>query len=141
MPLFADLAAMQERFEAEDLLELTDQAQAGTIDAARIDKALDKADAIITGYVAARHADVPSLAGHPILTEVACDLAFADLWRSDQPEFVKTRRKEALAMLEGVAKGTIKLDEGTEVAKPRPDGSVMISGPVRRMGRDNLAGY
>lgn len=141
MPLFADLSAMQERFEERDLIQLTDQSETGTIDSARVDKALDKADALIKGYVAARHADVPALAGHPILTEVACDIAFADLWRSDQPEFVKTRRKEAIATLEAIARGTVKLDDGTETARPRADGSILISGPDRRFGRDSLGGY
>lgn len=141
MPLFADLAAMQERFEERDLIQLTDQAQAGAIDTARVDKAIDKADALIKGYVAARHANVPALAGHPILTEVACDIAFADLWRSDQPEFVKTRRKEAIATLEAIASGKVKLDDGTETAKPRPDGSILISGPDRRFGRAALDVY
>lgn len=141
MPLFADLAAMQERFEERDLIQLTDQAQSGAIDTARVDKALSDADTMITGYVAARHADVAALAGHPTLAKVACDLAFADLWRSDQPEFVKTRYKAAIALLESIASGKFKLDDGTETAKPRPDGSILISGPDRRFGRTALDGY
>ena len=140
MPLFATLAAMQARFEERDLVQLTDVAGAGVVDAARIDQALVKADAIITGYVAARHADAAGLAGNPMLADVACDLAFADLWRSEQPEHVKQRRKEAVETLKAISAGSIKLDGGTEEAAPRP-GQILTSGPERRLSRDSLAGY
>ncbi len=140
MPVFADLAAMQARFEERDLIELTDAAQADVIDADRIDRALLKADALITGYVAARHADVASLAGNSILADVACDIAFADLWRSEQPDWVKARLKGAMAQLEAISKGTIKLDGGTEEAAPRP-GQILTSGPERTFDRDGLRSY
>lgn len=140
MPLFADLAAMQERFEERDLVQLTDEAGVGTIDAARVDRALSSADALITGYVAARHRDTASLAGHPILTDVACDYAFSLLWKSDTPEWVLTRRKLAIATLEKISAGSVKLDQGEELAAPRP-GQILTSGPERRFDRDSLDGY
>lgn len=140
MPLFADLAAMQARFAELDLVELTDEAGTGAIDADRIDQVLTSADALITGYVANRHRDTASLAGHPILTDAACDYAFALLWKSDPPEWVAARRKGAVATLEAVAKGTIKLDAGQEEAAPRP-GQILTSGPERRFTRDSLGGF
>jgi len=140
MPIFADLSAMQARFEERDLIELTDVAGADVIDAARIDQALAKADAIIKGYIAVRHADSASFAGHPLLSDAACDLAFADLWRTEQPDHVKTRRKEAIETLKAISAGTMKLDGGMETAAPRP-GQIYTSGPERKLGRDNLGGY
>lgn len=140
MPLYADLAAMQARYEERDLVQLTDVANAGTVDEARIDQSLAKADALIKGYVASRHGDAAALAGHPLLSDIACDLAFADLWRSDPPEFVKLRRKEAVESLKAIAAGTIKLDNGVEEVAPRP-GQILTSGPDRLFGRDNLGGY
>lgn len=140
MPLFADLAAMQARFEERELVQLTDVSQVGAIDAARIDQALAKADAIIKGYLAARHADAAGFAGHPLLSDAACDLAFADLWRSEQPEHVKQRRKEAIETLKAISGGTIKLDDGVEEAAPRP-GQILTSGPDRTFSRDTLGGY
>lgn len=139
-PLFANIAAMQARFEERDLVQLTDAAGAGSIDADRISRALVKADAIITGYVASRHADAASFAGHDLLADVACDIAFADLWRTEQPEHVKTRRKDAIDTLKDIAAGRIKLDGGQEEAAPRP-GQIITSGPDRKFDRDSLAGF
>ena len=140
MPLFADLAAMQARFEDRDLVQLSDDDNSGTLDAARIDQVLTSADALITSYVAARHKNVASLAGHPVLTDVACDYAFALLWRSDLPDWVEKRRKAAVATLRDISSGTIKLDAGEETADPRPGAIHMTSDP-QRFGRDRLKGY
>ncbi len=140
MPLFASLAAMQERFEDRDLVQLTDEDGTGEIDAARIDRALEKADALIKSYLAARHMDVPALAGHPLLSDIACDIAFDDLWRTERPEHVEKRRKEAVQQLKDIAAGTMKLDDGEETAAPRP-GQILTSGDDRRFGRSNLDSY
>lgn len=140
MPLFADLAAMQARFEERDLVQLTDEAGAGEIDAATVNSRLVSADALITSYVAARHKDVPALAGHPLLTDIACDYAFSLLWRSDMPDWVKDRRKLAIETLKNISSGAVKLDQGEETAPPRP-GQIHVSGPERRFGRDSLDGY
>lgn len=140
MPVFADLAAMQARFEERDLLQLTDHDGSGTIDAARIDAVLTSADTLITSYVAARHADVAALAGHRLLTDIACDYAFWLLWRSNVPEWVSDRRKAAIKQLESIAAGTIKLDLGEEQAAPRP-GQILVTSDPQRFGRDKLSGF
>lgn len=139
MPLFADLTAMQARFEEADLIQLTDEAHAGVIDAAKVDRALASADALITSYVANRHNDTAGFAGHPVLTDVACDYAFSLLWKSDPPEWVKDRRKLALATLDKISSGAVKLDAGEETAAARP-GQILTSGPERKLG-GNLGGY
>lgn len=140
MPVFADLAAMQARFEERDLLQLTDHDGSGTIDAARIDAVLTSADTLITSYVAARHADTAALAGHRLLADIACDYAFWLLWRSNPPEWVGERRKAAIRQLEAIAAGTIKLDQGQEQAAPRP-GQVLVSSDPQRFGRDKLGAF
>lgn len=140
MPLYADLAAMQARFDSRDLIELSDAAGTGALVPERIDQSLIVADNLIRGYVAARHKQVEALAGNPLLTDIACDLAFADLWRSDLPEWVKDKRKTALSKLADISAGKIKLDSGEEEAAPRP-GAIHISSAPQRFGRDRLEGY
>lgn len=140
MPLFANLAAMQARFEERDLVQLTDEAGTGEIDQPRVDRALSSADTLITSYIAARHRDTAALAGHELLADIACDYAFSLLWRSELPDWVLLRRKDAIARLEAIAKGTIKLDAGEETAAPRP-GQILTSGPERRLSRDSLDGF
>ena len=140
MPIFADLAAMQARFEARDLLQLTDHENTGTLVENRIINALDSADALITGYVASRHRNTAQFAGNPILRDIACDYAFFILYRSNVPEWVENRRKAAMRTLEQIASGTVKLDQGEEVAEPRP-GQILVDSDRQKFGRDNLEGY
>lgn len=139
MPLFADLPAMQARFEEADLVQLTDEAGAGVIDATRIDRVLASADALITSYIAVRHRDTASFAGHPVLADVACDYAFSLLWKTDPPKWVEDRRKLALSTLDKISNGSVKLDSGEETAAARP-GQILTSGPERKLG-GNLDGY
>lgn len=140
MPIFADLAAMQARFEARDLLQLTDHENTGDIVAERIEDKLTSADALITGYVARRHRNTAQFAGNTILRDVACDYAFYLLWRSDPPEWVVERKKHALKQLEQIAAGTLMLDAGEETAAPRP-GQILTSTADKQFGRDNLGGF
>jgi len=140
VPIFADLAAMQARFEARDLLQLTDHENTGDIVAERIEDKLTSADALITGYVARRHRNTAQFAGNTILRDVACDYAFYLLWRSDPPEWVVERKKHALKQLEQIAAGTLMLDAGEETAAPRP-GQILTSTADKQFGRDNLGGF
>lgn len=140
MPLFASLADMQATFEERDLIQMSDWDNTGSIDAARIETQLVKADALITSYVASRHRNVASLAGNPVLTAIACDYAFALLYRANLPEWIKERRDAAVKQLSDIAKGVIKLDQGEEVAAPRP-GQILISSDAQRFSRDKLSGY
>ena len=140
MPVFADLAAMQARFEERDLLQLTDHENTGVIVTGRIDAALTSADALITGYVARRHRNTAQFAGNTILRDIACDYAFWLLWRSDAPKRVTDRKKAALKQLEQIATGTLMLDQGEELAAPRP-GQILTTTADKRFGRDNLGSF
>jgi phage gp36-like protein len=140
VPIFADLAAMQARFEARDLLQLTDHENTGAIVTARIEDKLTSADALITGYVARRHRNTAQFAGNMILRDIACDYAFYLLWRSDAPDWVIDRKKAALKQLEQIAAGTLMLDAGEEVAAPRP-GQILTNTADKQFGRANLDGF
>lgn len=140
MPVFADLAAMQVRFEARDLLQLTDHENTGAIVTARIQDKLTSADALIIGYVARRHRNTAQFAGNTILRDIACDYAFYLLWRSDAPDWVIDRKKAALKQLEQIAAGTLMLDAGEETAAPRP-GQILTTTAEKRFGRDNMDSF
>lgn len=140
MSIFADLAAMQARYETRDLLQLSDHDNTGAIDGARIEDKLASADAMIIGYVARRHRDTAQLAGNAILRDIACDYAFYLLWRSDAPDWVIERKKSAIRQLEQIADGKLMLDQGEETAAPRP-GQIITSTADKQFGRDNLGGF
>lgn len=136
MPRFAQLTDMEARFEQLDLVQLTDGTD-GDYDSARLTAALETADATINGYVARRHGDTTLLEGNDLLTKIGCDLAFVDLWKSDPPEWVVKRSDAAMRMLRDIADGKIMLDQGVEVAPPRPR-AVQFDGPARRFGSDAM---
>lgn len=138
MPIYASLQDMQDRHQARDLIQLTDGD--GAPDAARIDRALDKADATITGYVARRYKNAPDKAGHALLTEIACDIAFYEIHRSDPPDKVMAQHRHAMKQLADIASGLIKLDDGSPDQPPRPD-AIITGGPAKKFSRDNLRHY
>lgn len=140
MSTFANVADMRARFEEPDLVQLTDVDGVGVVDEDKVEVKLASADALIIGYIAARYRDVNTFAGNTILKDVACDYAFSLLWKTDLPKWVEDRRKLALDTLSRIANGSIKLDQGTEEAQPRP-GQILTSGPERRFTRDSLSGY
>lgn len=140
MPVFADLAAMQARFENRDLLQLSDDDNTGAIDQARTDAAIESADATILSHIAARHQNAAALAGNDVLTDIACDIAFFRLFRSNPPEWVETRWKAAMSALRDIRDGKTKLDGGTEEADPRP-GQIIATSAPQKFGRKNLDAY
>lgn len=140
MPIFANVADMQARFEERDLIQLSDAEGTGLLNEPKIEEVLGSADTLIIGYIAARYQDVTSFAGHATLKDVACDYAFSLLWKTDIPEWVKDRRKLAIDTLTKISSGSFKLDQGTEVGIARAD-AVLIGGAERRFSRDTLKGF
>lgn len=135
--VYATLADMQASFEERDLVQLSDWAGAGAIDADRIERALKKAGNKIDGYVAAKYGDRTGLPVPPLLTELACDIAFYELHRSTPPDGVKDKHKAAIDTLRDIAAGKIKIDEGDITAVPARPGAIHIAGR-KRFTRDEL---
>lgn len=139
-PQYATLADMQARYEASDLLQLTDQADAGVIDADTVDKAIADASAIITGYVARRHDNIELIADNPILNMICCQIAYRKLWRDTPPDSIQKAHDEAIAELGKISKGIVVLDEGREIAPARSD-AIHTDSATKRMSRDSLGGF
>lgn len=140
MPIFATIDDMQDgRFPIRDLIELTDDAGAGTIDLVSLNRALDLADNEINGYVAAKYRRVD--AGTPVpplLIDIACDIARYRLFRHGSPtEQVKAHYERAVAQLKDIARGTIKLDLGEETLTER-DGQILVESSERLFTRDSM---
>lgn len=140
MPLYATLADMQARYEASDLLQLTDQADAGVIDAGAVTSAITDASAVITGHVARRHSNIDLIADNPLLNMYCCQIAYRKLWRDTPPDSIQKAHDDALKELLKISRGDVVLDEGEEIAPPRPDAIHTDSAP-KKMSRDSLGGY
>jgi phage gp36-like protein len=112
----ADLIA---RFGAEELVELTDRAEAQTIDANAVTAALADADATIDGYLAGRYA-VPVVPVPPLLLRLAADITRYLLHGKAAPDTVRRAYDDALKLLRDLSSGSAVL---TGVAAPAPGAS------------------
>lgn len=139
MPRFAQIADLTARYGAAALAQISDGPDGVTPDAVRVTRALDDADALIDGYVAARHADTTRFDGHPLLMPIAVAIAWSKLWTSDRPDHVKDDHAAAIRQLEAISAGKIKLDQGSEAEAPRP-GQIAHSGG-RILDRTSLGGF
>jgi len=140
VPLYATLADMQARYEASDLLQLTDQADAGVIDAGTVTSAITDASAVITGYVARRHSNIDLIADNALLNMYCCQIAYRKLWRDTPPDSIQDAHDEAMKELLKISRGDVVLDEGEEVAPPRPD-AIHTGGSGRKFSREDLGGF
>lgn len=98
-----------DRFGEQELIQLTDRANLGAIDATVVGRALNDADAQINGYLAARYT-LPLTEPMPtILERLACDIARYALYEDKVTEIVEKRYKDAIALLRDVSSGKAEL--------------------------------
>jgi phage gp36-like protein len=97
-----------DRFGQTELIQLTDLAGAGTINATEVARALADADGEIDGYLAGRYA-LPLPAIPKIITGYACDIARYRLYKGVIAETVQKNYDQAIKFLSLVAQGKISL--------------------------------
>lgn len=143
---YSTYADLKKAIPEETLIQLTDDEGAGTVNQARISEAIAQADANIDGYLGARYA-VPLAAPVPaVVRMLSVDLAVYNLYSrrlETIPETRADRHKNALRMLEGIAKGLISLG-----ATPAPEAVPDAGGPEatrspsdRTFTKTTLEGY
>lgn len=98
-----------DRFGEDELIQLTDRANAGLIDATVVDRALADADAKIDSHVGTRYA-LPLAAPQPALLPIACAIARFYLYGNRVTEDVRLAYRDAERFLESVATGKARLD-------------------------------
>lgn len=114
-----------EKLLPEDALtQLTDDEGVGQPNDVRVDEAITAADAEIDSYCAARYA-VPFSAVPPVVKKLSADMAIYNLYSrrvEEIPAARAERYKNAIRLLEGIAKGAITL--GVDPApEPATDGA------------------
>lgn len=111
------LADLEKVIPEDALIQLTDDENAGTVDATRISEAIAQADAEIDAYLGSRY-DVPLAAPIPdIVKKISVDLAIYHLYSrrmEDMPKVRQERYNGGIRLLEGIAKGTVSIGEATE---------------------------
>jgi phage gp36-like protein len=105
---YATQSDMTDRFDEQEIIELTDRTGAGVVNATVLGKALADADALIDGYLAARYT-LPLTYTPAILVGPAADIARFRLWDDRATEEVRQRYEDAMAMLKLISQGVVVL--------------------------------
>lgn len=139
MSAYATLADLLDRYEQRELIQLTDDAGTGAIDAVRIDKAIQGASSIVDGYLAATY-QLPLARVPDNIVDLTCTIARFKLWRSTPPDNIQKAYDGAVKMLGEISRGIVKIDAG-EREQPARDGAIVTEGGRRVFDRDKLQGY
>ena len=137
---YASQQDMVDRFGNDELIQLTDRANIGVIDATVVARALGDADAEINGYLAAQYA-LPLASVPAVLVRLACDIARYQISADRVTESVRDRYKDAVAFLKSLSKGEAQLGVATgQPVQPTISG-VAFTGPDRVFSRNKLCDY
>ncbi|KXA72494.1 gp436 family protein [Bordetella hinzii] len=118
--MYASVADLVEQFGETEIVELTDRDQAGEIDTAVAERALEDASAEIDGYLAARYR-LPISEPLRLLTLLAADIARYRLQRGVATDQARQRYEDAVAMLKRIQSGQMNMPLATRppaVAEP-----------------------
>jgi phage gp36-like protein len=137
--VYATLADLLARFDEAELVQLTDEAGAGVVNQARVDRALRSAAGTIEAHLAAAY-QLPLTRIPDVLVDLACDIAIHRLYRTAPPELVEKRFTEANKTLVGIAAGRVKIDAGVQEQTPR-DGAVLIGDGEAIFTREKMRGF
>lgn len=130
---------MIDRFGVDEVVQLTDRANTGALDAQVLDQALSDADDTINGYLSGRYT-LPFASVPKVLTRLACDIARYLLYRDQASDRVKDGFDAAIAFLKSVAAGTVQL--GLDAANAVPSvGAPVVSGPDRQFTNETLKDF
>lgn len=99
---------MIDRYGEEDLTQLTDRDQTGSIDAAVLSTAIDDGGGTIDTYLSKRYA-LPLAQVPAVLKRLNCDIARYYLYGTEAPDSVADRHNAALELLQSISKGDIDL--------------------------------
>lgn len=107
---------------------------------AKINSALQRATVIADGFVSKYYAAAPGTPVPELLANIVCDIAYCDMHK--QPtDTAKDRKAEAMALLDKISRGLVKLDSGDVQALAPREGAVIVPDRERTFSRDTLGGF
>lgn len=137
---YATQQDMIDRFGEEELVQLTDRAGIGVIDASVMAKALADADDTVNGYLDGRYA-LPFVSPPKILNRFACDLARYYLYEDHPTDTVAARYEDAVQFLTQVGTGKMRLGLAADNTSVTTAGTPEHTAPARKFTRDTLRDY
>lgn len=140
--MYATLSDMQSRFEATELVQVTDQVGNGEIDVAFVEKAISDACSEIDSYVGVKY-QVPVSPVPEVLKRYACDIARYNIWglKGEMPKVVQSRYDAAIKFLKSISSGTAKLEAQGIDAAPTNSATIEANFPTRMFSRASLRGF
>lgn len=125
-----------EQIDEDKLIQLTDDADAGTVDADVVTRAIADADAEIDSYCGSRY-DVPFTTVPAIIRKTSVDIAIYNLYarRKGPPDDRQKRYDNAVRFLRDVSRGLVSLgadapstddDSGPETTTTKSDRAFSI---------------
>lgn len=141
---YSALADTQNQIEEAKLIQLTDDEGLGSVNEARVTRAIADADAEIDGYVGSRYV-VPLSPVPDSIRRLSVELAIYNLYarRDKVPEHRVERYKGAVKLLEQIALGKISLGPSDPDGNPPESDAPEFSSdnPVRTFTRDSMSGF
>lgn len=139
---YASQSDMIARFGETEVIQLTDRASVGLIDAVVLANALDEADAEINPYLQGRYV-LPMPNVPRILIGYACDIARYRLCGAavTETEAIRARYKDAVRFLENVASGKVQLGVSVAQTPAQPNATVVVVGSNRVFTQAGMADY
>lgn len=142
---YCTLNILKERLPEKVIIQLTDDDRLGVIDQTKVDGAISRADKEIDAWCGSRY-QLPFVVVPAVIVELSADIAVYHLYARKAEKVPETRdadRKNAVRLLEQIAKGTVSL--GVAEIPPAPESG----GPVRPVVRaseklfsdDKLVGF
>lgn len=137
---YASQQDLIDRFGDTELVQLSDRAGTGGVNAAVVAKVLTDTDAEIDAYLGGRYT-LPLNPVPTVLPRVAADIARYRLWADRASDEVRARYTDAIKFLTAVSKGDVLLGANTPAAAGSPSGSPIYDAPERVFSRDTLGDY
>ena len=130
---------LEDQISEDELIMLTDDAAAGVVDTDIAAAAIAKSDALIDGYCGKRYG-VPFTTVPDVIKQFSADIAIYNLFgrREGAPEDRRTRYKDAIDFLKGVARGDNSLGENDPDGSPADTNAPQISSSTRIFSRTKL---
>ena len=133
-------ADLLEQISEDDLIQLTDDSDAGIVDVSMVTRTIADADAEIDSYCGTKY-DVPFSTTPVMVRKVSVDIAIYNLYarRRGAPDDRKERYDDAIAFLKDVSKGIAALggDAPTAGDDAGPEATTAKSDRVFSRGRDS----
>lgn len=142
--MYCALADIKKLLPEDVVVQLTDDEGIGAVNQARVDEAIEQADAEINSYSAVRYA-VPFSTVPDVVKKLSVDIAIYNLYSRRTEEIPPTRSeryKNAIRQLEGIAKGVVSLGvDPAPAASSQSPQTVDISGAKRTFSRARMEDF